>query len=668
MEPGGVMTGISGRGAVARGRLRAGVLLASSAVGLALTAQAVQAQCTSSQGRNPFDFGVTSSGASSAVQSIITVLSTTNTAFLTQTTGFIGAPANPGPDQPGGGVWTRGIGGTNDTRVPGNYAYSPSLLGSGGSGNCNVRTFQDYGGVQLGTDISHLNINGANVHVGVTGGYSESYIRSPTGTSTLNGEFQIPFVGIYAAVTKDGYFADTQARWDFYQGLLNDPTNALANQRLDARSFSITGNLGKQFPLGDNFFIEPSVGVVYTQAKVDPLKLTGTIFLANSPGLGAPAVAKINDFDSILGRASIRVGYNFLYEGLALQPFFTASVFNEFAGTVRTNVNTTFGGFAAAANQPGALAGFDTNAVLNTGRIGTYGQFGLGLAGQILNTGWLGYIRGDVRTGDRIEGLGISAGIRYQFNPEPVAAAGIVRKGATPTLLPVLDGPVNWTGFSVGGSVGGTWGYARQTIAGYGAPNPDFAGVLVGGQVGADYQFATGFGGVVVGAAGDAHYTNARGGRGCPNTSLLFFYNCETESDVLTMATARIGYAYERTLFYVKGGAAFGDLTERALPNSGNQPLIVIGVPPTFTSRGYTAVGWTVGAGFEFALSKNWSAKAEYMHYELERRNVPFPVESGAPPSTAQHTGDLVRVGVNYRFTFDPAPDVLPARTVVAKY
>ena len=59
---------------------------------------------------------------------------------------------------------------------------------------------------------------------------------------------------------------------------------------------------------------------------------------------------------------------------------------------------------------------------LNTTRVGTYGQFALGVAGQLVGTGWLGYVRGDYRTGDNIEGYSVNGGIRYQFAPDPPAA------------------------------------------------------------------------------------------------------------------------------------------------------------------------------------------------------------------------------------------------------
>ena len=62
-------------------------------------------------------------------------------------------------------------------------------------------------------------------------------------------------------------------------------------------------------------------------------------------------------------------------------------------------------------------------------RVGTFGQFGAGVSGQILNTGWLGYARADYRTGDNITGWDLTGGIRYQFSfAAPTVAAPILTK------------------------------------------------------------------------------------------------------------------------------------------------------------------------------------------------------------------------------------------------
>lgn len=664
-NPGGM------RGASARFARKA-ALQATTAVALALMATAAHAQCTATGrgGENPNIPGnpfLNLSSTVSGIQSLVGVLSTQNTAFLTQTSSFVGSPANPAAFTNGGGVWVRGVGGTFDTAVPGNVVVNPGPIFGASSGSCdNTRAFQSYTGFQTGADISRLNIDGWNIHTGVTMGYTESRV---TTNQTFSADFQTPFVGVYAAATKGQLFIDGQLRWDFFQGRLSDPANLLLNQRLDARSWSINGNIGYQIPFQDGWFIEPSAGAVYSQVSVDRLQTGGNIFLNPPPDAGAPLSIKIRDFESILGRASLRFGKNYVVGGYAVQPFVTASVISEFGDPVRTNFSTDFSAYGALFGVN--LSGLDSTGVINTYRIKTYGQFSAGMAAQLMNTGWLAYLRGDYRTGDRVEGWGLSAGLRYQFNPELVGSS-LITKGDQPSFLPAIDGPVNWSGFSAGGSVGGLWGHSKQAQAGIDfndieRAKPQVAGVYVGGQIGYDYQF----GNIVVGVAGDAGFANAKGGRGCASDFDGNLFNCQSNVDALYMATGRVGYAFDRTLLYVKGGAAFADTSEKQQNNFANQPNFLqqrFGAVLGDSNVSAISAGWTVGAGFEYALNKNWSAKAEYLHYQLDRENYARVNSAIAPNAafvSAQHSGDLVKVGVNYRFNFDSVP-VAPA-AIVAK-
>ena len=120
---------------------------------------------------------------------------------------------------------------------------------------------------------------------------------------------------------------------------------------------------------------------------------------------------------------------------VAWQPFATASVFREFADDVTTTQRTNLDDPCAlldpiaACNQfnpvTGGLGGVETAATTTTSRVGTYGQFGLGLAGQIIDTGWSGYARADYRTGENIEGISGNVGLRYQFTPGQAAGGGL---------------------------------------------------------------------------------------------------------------------------------------------------------------------------------------------------------------------------------------------------
>lgn len=635
------------------------VLRTGTAMVLALVASQAQAQCSGQnftvRGFN-LGFADLGSAAASNVQSLISVLTTTNTITSSQNSGFIGAPANPVEGQQGGGVWARGLHGTFDTNTTGSYSYVNNFGLFAGNGSCKTRTFQDYTGFQVGGDISRLNVDGFNIHVGITAGYTESAARSGDPGAAGRADFQSSFGGVYGAITKGTFFADAQLRYDFYQGQIGDPVSGINNQRLDARSTSIGANIGNQFQINDGFFVEPSAGIVYSQVTVDPLLVPGTLFLANNPGVSPPFAVQVQDFDSVLGRASVRFGKNMVLGDYALQPFFTASVFHEFSGAVRTSISTGFDAFGQSAGlPPGALSILDSVAEVRSNRIGTYEQLAVGLAGQLLNTGWLGYARFDYRLGDRVDGYQISGGLRYQFNPGAMPAA-LITKGDAPSVLPALSGPVDWTGFSVGASVGGIFGQTHER--GTFSPNdltatqsvePHTAGVLAGGQVGADVQV----GRLVFGVAGDFNWTNAKGGRACP-TGLGFFFSCQSNTDFLIMGTGRVGVTYERALLYAKSGVVFADVTDEFRDNTAASPLI--GGGGSFASFAGKAndhlIGLTIGAGVEFALTDRWSAKAEYMHYQFEESRLRFPTNVAILNPRADRDGDLVRVGVNYRFNF----------------
>ena len=61
------------------------------------------------------------------------------------------------------------------------------------------------------------------------------------------------------------------------------------------------------------------------------------------------------------------------------------------------------------------------------------------------------------------------------------------------------------------------------------------------------------------------------------------------------------------------------------------------------------SAGWTIGAGLEFALAQNWTAKAEYLYVDLGKFNC--GVSCGfIATNNVSFTTNLVRAGVNYHF------------------
>jgi opacity protein-like surface antigen len=609
--------------------------------------------------------------AGGAAAAVAGAIGNVNTAFLTQQgSAFVSAPANPAPDQPGGGVWGRAIGGEVNLKTTSNSTSTNTINATGAvvnntAASCNNQSHESFAGVQVGADIARLNWSGWNVHLGTTAGYLGS---KDTDNNGFSNTIQVPFFGTYLVATKGRFFADLMVREEFFNINLNNLGFNYFNQPAGAHGFSVSTSAGYNFDLGQGWFVEPSAGFVYSRTSVDSFINPGI------PALSIPGMVSTNDIESELGRLSVRVGKVIETPSVIWQPFASASVFHEFAGNVITNYtslpNSAFIGTAET-----------FNAQTSTSRVGTYGQISLGLAGQIVNSGWLGFVRVDYRDGNNLNGWTGNAGIRYQFTPEMIAAVMPVKFKAPPH--PFI-GPTNWTGFYVGGFAGAAAG--RTDIGFVGAPlpiageRPWVLGGLGGIEAGYNYQFSNNW---VLGVEGDVGGANVHGGRtaggadGLGGTGLSVgfspaFFTIEDKTNWMATTTGRVGYSWGRTLFYGKAGVAFEDSSTTVnciYGPSGQTPLIpgpgfrsclnqAGAVTSGFSTPWYTRVGWTVGYGTEFDLGKNWSAKAEYDYLSFGSHTA--LATDGTTYLTDKSWISQVKIGVNYKFSGPTA--------VVAKY
>jgi outer membrane immunogenic protein len=204
------------------------------------------------------------------------------------------------------------------------------------------------------------------------------------------------------------------------------------------------------------------------------------------------------------------------------------------------------------------------------------------------------------------------------------SAADIARPPPPPpTKAPVLVPAYNWTGFYLG--INGGYGFGRSTWDGLPA-SFDVKGGMVGGQLGYNWQF----GQFVYGVEGDGDWTDLRGTANRADCNV----ECQTRNDFLATARGRLGIAADRWLPYVTGGLAVGDIKATV---------------PGLTGVDKTNSGWTAGGGLEFALSGNWTAKAEYLYVDLGHAGC--SVDCGLPAGNSVGlTTNVVRGGLNYRF------------------
>ena len=251
-----------------------------------------------------------------------------------------------------------------------------------------------------------------------------------------------------------------------------------------------------------------------------------------------------------------------------------------------------------------------------------------------------------------------------------------------PVIPPVI---YDWTGFYIGGNVGGSWGREHDDGALTGTssaqvfrtagPTPvggptvttigpiplfgrsDVNGIIGGGQAGYNWQRQNWLFGLEADLQGSGERSNGSICTvvGCPIGSVLF--NTSYRLDWFGTFRGRVGVLVApQFLLYATGGLAYGHL-------GANEPTVPL-------NWGDTRAGWTLGVGGEMALDRHWSIKLEYLYMDLGRfgsasatattvvnqLNTPGVGFNTVTTTTTmaafntRFTDNIVRVGVNYRF------------------
>jgi outer membrane immunogenic protein len=214
----------------------------------------------------------------------------------------------------------------------------------------------------------------------------------------------------------------------------------------------------------------------------------------------------------------------------------------------------------------------------------------------------------------------------------PAFAADMAVKAPPPTPAPV---PYTWTGFYVGGNIGGAWtrnGQSEgQLFAGPGlAVSPllpfDTNGTnAIGGlQIGYNWQFVPQW---VVGIEGDWSWTNLTGSQtyspippGAAGVATApSFMTMGRNVDWLSSVRGRFGYAWGPTLLYVTGGAAWSRTNFFGIESRVGGAL---GEQASFDS---IKPGWVAGGGLEYMLSNNVSARVQYLYYSFQGTSTIVP-------------------------------------------
>ncbi|HYA81354.1 MAG TPA: outer membrane beta-barrel protein, partial [Methylocystis sp.] len=261
-------------------------------------------------------------------------------------------------------------------------------------------------------------------------------------------------------------------------------------------------------------------------------------------------------------------------------------------------------------------------------------------------------------------------------------------------LEPVAPRPV-WTGFYAGLNAGVGFGgdnyiYPSTIPIGpgfdpglaflgpenFGNSNAAFIG---GGQVGYNYHFApralagfeTDIQGVVGGSGATSNFSGATSAA-FPGNFLLGTLGASQKLDFIGTARGRLGYLVTpRGLVYATGGLAYGQTTlstsSEILNATPAGAVVSVSGGSGFVSD--LRVGWTAGGGFEWMFTPNWSAKAEYLYYDLGSYSATTPQITIAAPSAVTSSaancyhghanGQIVRAGLNYHFNFGEEAPVI---------
>ncbi|TLG77783.1 outer membrane beta-barrel protein [Methylocystis sp. B8] len=314
----------------------------------------------------------------------------------------------------------------------------------------------------------------------------------------------------------------------------------------------------------------------------------------------------------------------------------------------------------------------------------------------------------------------VIAALSFALTTGSAMAADLPSYKAPPTPPPP---PPLWTGFYVGLNAGGTWSSNNSIWIGSSPiwvtgdnPGPNLsspadysltaalgasgvissrnaAGFIGGGQIGYNWQFGFGGNSFVYGIEADIQgITNGGGHNGSWTTipvtggnilnhSIVTAVSARKNLDYLGTVRGRIGYLFTPTLLvYGTGGLAYGGVN---LNVSGFQSVVpTVAAWPTIGFGGVSysdaRVGWTAGGGLEWMFMPNWSAKIEYLYYNLGSLQMAtgstaqlYDGSFGGSPAglkwlnatqaRANYNGNIVRAGVNYHFNWGAPP-------VVAKY
>ncbi|TRD00365.1 porin family protein [Mesorhizobium sp. WSM4303] len=199
---------------------------------------------------------------------------------------------------------------------------------------------------------------------------------------------------------------------------------------------------------------------------------------------------------------------------------------------------------------------------------------------------------------------------------------------ADPMAVPMTEPGFDWTGYYAGLQAGYGWGQSDISVT-EDAPfaiTPDIDGGFVGGHVAGLWQFDQ----AVIGAEAELNYSSIDGKAESGLGSIF-----GTDIKWFGSVNAKAGFAMDRLLVYGVGGVAFAGIETSQVAGA------------SFAST-RTNVGWTVGAGVDYALTDKFIVGAQYRYYDFGSEHYDVP----EPFNDRDQDVKLNTVGINLSYKF----------------
>jgi outer membrane immunogenic protein len=248
------------------------------------------------------------------------------------------------------------------------------------------------------------------------------------------------------------------------------------------------------------------------------------------------------------------------------------------------------------------------------------------------------------------------------------------KEAPAPVFVPP---PFTWTGFYVGANTGGLWSTGSRSATLF-VPAQDIflngffpnnlggsnnGGWIIGGQAGYNYQW----GAWVLGAETDLDWTSLKrdvnfisapfAGAGVPAGLLgdTLSVHARANLDWIGTTRARLGFVVtpdNRLMIYGTGGVAYGGGSSNFSVFDATRGIAWAGNPSS------SRVGWTLGAGAEYAITNNITIRGEYLYMNLGSRNITTVGNLAAATllpgvfATAKvnYDASIFRAAINYKF------------------